>query len=62
MVRYRVLVYVDMVVGGRLLGGAWRRSTAVAKGAHVHSHSPLVTSCFIESAYVLAVAPPSFPP
>ena len=56
MVRYRVLVHVDMVVDGRLLGGAWRRLTAVAGGAHAHSHLPLVTSCFVESAYVLAVA------
>ena len=56
MVRYRVLVYVDRVVKGRLLGGAWRRSTAVARGAHAHSHSPLVTSCVVESVYVLADA------
>ena len=55
MVRYRVLVNVDMVVNGRLPGGAWRRSTVVARGAHAHSHSPVVTLCFVESVYVLAV-------
>ena len=56
MVRYRVQVNFDMVVNGQLPGGAWRRSTVVARGAHAHSHSPLVSLCFDESAYMSAVA------
>ena len=52
---YRVLVYVVMVVvAGRSIG-EW---SAVVGGAH---HSSPVTSCFVESASVLAVFPTQLP-